>query len=320
MLLDSTILEVAISLVFIYLLLSLICTAVSEFISRIFAMRSNNLFEGIQNLLDEPGSKDIAEKIYKHPLISGLVKEGKIGKGVNWLTKKTKYGYPSYIPPRMFVIALLDVVAPGETKKDLAKLRDAVEKNGIINDKIKTALLALIDTSSDKLEDVYKNIEDWFNGSMERVSGWYKRNIQTVILILALIIVLVANVDTIMLANHFAQDSALRDTVVASAERFSDSSIPTSNLSLNDTVHVIEQLRVMPLGWTGESCNPFNLSCGWDWLLRKIFGLLITVFALSLGAPFWFDLLNKFINLRGTGNPPKLGEPKPEESKREIPG
>ena len=313
MLLDSTILEVAISLVFVYCLLSLICTAVAEFISRIFAMRSKNLAKGIRNLLNEPGAEDIAEKIYKHPLISGLAREGAIDKSLNWLAKKLKidnkmhWGLPSHIPPRLFVIALLDVVAPGESKStDLTTLRGLVKNSKTINDKTRTALLALIDTS--KLEDAHKNIEDWFNSTMERISGWYKRNIQTVILVLALAIVLVANVDTLMLANHFAQDSSLRTTYVASAEKLSGSSIPTSNVSFNDTVYAIEQLRMMPLDWTKEPCNPFYPSCGGDWLLKKIFGLIITVFALSLGAPFWFDILNKLMNLRGTGKKPPESE------------
>lgn len=312
MLLDSTILEVAISLVFVYCLLSLICTAAGEFISRIFAMRSNNLAEGIRNLLNEPGADDIAEKIYKHPLISGLAKNGLIDNGLNWLAEKLKinkklyWGLPSYIPPRMFVIALLDVVAPGESTKsiDLTTLRSLVKDSKTINDKTRTALLALIDSSTGELKDLHKDIENWFDGTMERISGWYKRNIQTVVLVLALAIVLVANADTLMLANHFAQDSSLRASYVASAERLSDSSIPTSNVSFNDTVYAIEQLRMMPLDWTKEPCNPLNLSCGGDWLLKKMFGLIITVFALSLGAPFWFDILNKLMNLRGTGKKP----------------
>jgi hypothetical protein len=34
-----------------------------------------------------------------------------------------------------------------------------------------------------------------------------------------------------------------------------------------------------------------------------VLGLLITAFAISLGAPFWFDLLNKFMIVRATVKP-----------------
>ena len=38
-------------------------------------------------------------------------------------------------------------------------------------------------------------------------------------------------------------------------------------------------------------------------LLRLLAGWLITAIALSLGAPFWFDTLNKFMVVRGTVKP-----------------
>jgi hypothetical protein len=43
----------------------------------------------------------------------------------------------------------------------------------------------------------------------------------------------------------------------------------------------------------------------------KILGLLVTVLAISLGAPFWFDLLNRLVNLRSTGKPPDPRRPEP---------
>ena len=40
---------------------------------------------------------------------------------------------------------------------------------------------------------------------------------------------------------------------------------------------------------------------------------LLTVLALSMGAPFWFDLLNKFMNVRYTGKSPDETSIKPEK-------
>jgi hypothetical protein len=37
----------------------------------------------------------------------------------------------------------------------------------------------------------------------------------------------------------------------------------------------------------------------------KLLGLLITIAAISQGAPFWFDLLNRVTNLRAAGRPPE---------------
>src|SRR5690606_22276134 len=43
-------------------------------------------------------------------------------------------------------------------------------------------------------------------------------------------------------------------------------------------------------------------------LLLSLLGCFVTALAISLGAPFWFDLLSLFMRLRGTGK-------KPEEDK-----
>ena len=53
----------------------------------------------------------------------------------------------------------------------------------------------------------------------------------------------------------------------------------------------------VPLGWSHDT-SPHNVC--WDGV-GKMLGLLVTAFALSLGAPFWFDLLGKVSNLRGAG-------------------
>jgi hypothetical protein len=45
---------------------------------------------------------------------------------------------------------------------------------------------------------------------------------------------------------------------------------------------------------------------GWNWshLLTALFGWLITALAASLGAPFWFETLQRFVNIRGNGRLP----------------
>ena len=93
----SYLLEIAIGIFFLYLLLSLFCSAINEWISRIFKLRANNLREGIKNLLDDPGFTAYAKKVYDHALIKGLSKRGKL---------------PSYIPSRIFASAVMDIVSP----------------------------------------------------------------------------------------------------------------------------------------------------------------------------------------------------------------
>ena len=332
MVLDSIILDVAIGIIFIYLLLSLICTSFSELIAQILALRSNTLEEGIRNLLNDPDGEYLAKHFYTHPLIAGFI-QNKQGRIDRWMKRSNK---PSYIPSRTFAIALMDIITrksetdlkPGptdvddETKKStqesktdpVRNFRDAVVENvKIQKDDTRRALLVLIDNSNNKLEEVQKNIEDWFNDAMDRVSGWFKRKMQFFVLIFAIVIVLSGNFDTIVIADNLATDSTLRDSFVESAGVFvfvnqsnnqsNNQSISSrSNTPLNETRDAIEELQMIQIGWSKE-----KLSRLWDPLplLKKITGLIITIFAISLGAPFWFDVLSRLANLRGTGGKPE---------------
>ena len=59
----------------------------------------------------------------------------------------------------------------------------------------------------------------------------------------------------------------------------------------------------------------------------KALGLLLTAFAISQGAPFWFDLLNKIIVIRSTvkpreksGEQPSKDKPAPETETEQVEG
>ncbi len=63
--------------------------------------------------------------------------------------------------------------------------------------------------------------------------------------------------------------------------------------------------EVLGLGWSKLN-SPFSRDyCNSEYkilgLMKKLAGLLLTVIALSLGAPFWFDLLKRIISIRSAG-------------------
>jgi hypothetical protein len=166
-----------------------------------------------------------------------------------------------------------------------------------------------------ELEQLRLNVEQWFTDAMQRVGGWYKRWTQRVQLVLAGLIVLVANADTIGMANRLTHDDALRASVVQAASQAS-AAPPMADASEARTKLLHEaRTLTLPLGWTCaqaglQNCvdvHPGSDWHSWDfwiaWLL-KLVGLLISVMAVSMGAPFWFDTLSKFVNLRGAGTPP----------------
>jgi hypothetical protein len=74
-------------------------------------------------------------------------------------------------------------------------------------------------------------------------------------------------------------------------------------------------LRPLPIGWHFDSTAPASSAPKTAWAriwggLTTVAGWLLTGLALSLGAPFWFDLLSKFINIRGAGEKPARADSK----------
>jgi hypothetical protein len=319
-------LDVVIGMIFVFLTLSLVCSAVNEIIEAWLNKRADYLENGIKELL---GNSGMAKEIYDHPLIAGLFR-GKYGVKGSYL--------PSYIPAENFAAALIDVflnssnkagtnntsppvvASPASVSFSLDSLRNIIDAN--INDpklgSAAKALRALIDSANNDAETVKKNVENWFNNSMDRVSGWYKRRTQIIILLLGLGVAVGVNADAITISNSLSHDKALRDSLVTAAEEYAkkDASAPTACLPNADTAKCkldAEMAKIkslgLPIGWSWGDPNLMPQSPGG--LLLKIFGWLITAFAISLGAPFWFDLLNKFMIVRSTVKPKEksLDEP-----------
>jgi hypothetical protein len=201
---------------------------------------------------------------------------------------------------------------PGHTKQSLLVLINKTKRDtALVSDRIISIEYQIV-----KLQE---NIEQWFNDAMDRVGGWYKRWTQRILLGIAIFLVLTANVDTLMLVKRFSRDNALRASIVAAADKAVQNNAGNSheNASLRRDLLTEAEKLTMPLGWIPNkddpykteqipNCNPIGSSCIIGWAL-KLVGLLISIIAIQLGAPFWFDTLSKFINIRGAGTPP--GEP-----------
>lgn len=302
----SEMLEVAICLALVYIILSLICSAVNEWIASRLGMRAKCLERAIKNLFNNP---EKVKEFYKNPLIAGL-SDGK--------------NLPSYIPSGTFAHVLLDVIKPSDEvagSKTFADLKDMISR--LPECEIRSVLLNFSSTAQEKVENVRKDVENWFNSAMERASGWYKRKIQWIMLGISFVVCGFLNADSFTIANTLWRDDALRASIVASAQQTiktppsSDPNVPPKN---------IEELRAeiqklnLPIGWVKRDdpnalkgdprAIPKDIR---DWAY-KIFGILFTALAASQGAPFWFDLLNKFVDLRGVGKKPKNEKEKKDGS------
>ena len=334
MIFGSTILEVAIGLLFVYLLLSLLCSAVAEYIEAKFNNRAKYLKEGITLLLNDTtgGGVDLAAQLYAHGLVRPFYRDG------------TKL--PSYIPARTFALALWNIASTAVAEDgsgsaagggtagvtaDLKAVRAAVATR-LPNQELRTALLTLIDEAQGDIEKARRNIEEWYDGMMDRVSGWYKRRTTVLMLLLGFVVAAVVNADTINIANTLARDGALRSSLVAAAEQRIRTPLSTATTA-GSTPDEVDAQATRNLQSAHDAVNALGLPIGWtkatpnnrddrrrvpdtfgDFFL-KLVGILVTGFAISQGAPFWFDMLNKFIVVRSTVKPSEKSGEQPSKDR-----
>ncbi len=390
---NSSILDVAAGLVFVFLTLSLICSAANEGIESFLKKRSKNLERGIRELLgdlslqaasstrpngtagppvpDQPGatdgnkaadqtSTDFVELLYNHGLINSLYR-GKYG--------ETPLGkLPSYIPAANFALAVLD----------LRKSVKPLPRN------LQSALDAFEMKAKGDLDMLQRELENWYDSSMDRVSGWYKRQTQMIVVALGLVAAMVLNVDSLYIARRLSTDPNLRQSVARMAEEAakhppqnqtsqasstvtgtpaSDQGTPSATPSQPQSgqtaspaseADAVAQIRSnlqtldgvgLPLGWqdftadfrarraaqaralkqqgktpANESRFAVYLEAGMEAVKMHGVGWIITALAVSLGAPFWFDMLNKIMVVRATVKPAEKSgtaaskDAKPDES------
>jgi hypothetical protein len=286
--LGSSILEVALGIGLFFLLLAVICTSINEIIARFLGLRADNLRSGIGELLGDPKLERIAKDLYDHPLIKPLEKTGR----------------PSYIYSKTFAKALVDTLREGATT--VVEVQKALNEDPTIPKELKRQLTILINDADNDFDELRKEIGFWFDHAMSRVSGWYKRKTQVVTFVVAVFLVGLLNADTLAVANGMIKNPAAREAFVAQASAL----IPTGQDGVPKTDIEAVQAALDPLGFEiGWADVDQDDPLGWylhveNWL-GHLPGWAITIFAIMLGAPFWFDLLGKVANIRSTGNRPQ---------------
>ena len=329
----SDMLDVAIGIAFVYLLVSLLCSAIVEAAEAILKRRSRDLERGIYELVRDP---QLVAKLYDHPLINGLFK-GDYAPGMRNL--------PSYIPSRSFALAIMDLLispdaaqhagvagaAPGAAKQSVgintAALIEKI-KDDPAADQARHAVLTLVNAAAGDAQKARENIEFWFDMAMDRVSGWYKRRSQRALFVIGLLVAIGLNIDTVRILRDLMTNKSKREAVVAIATNYAKQPPPSGDVR-SEFAPATKELGSLglPLGWPPcAKCDQAKWKvadrCWLDCWKRNlaaaggltIFGWLLTAFAVCLGAPFWFDVLNKFIVVRSTVKPKeKSGTEAPKE-------
>lgn len=354
--LNSETLEVGIGMVFLFLMMSLICTALQEWLEGIFKWRAMDLERGVRTLLDDKDGSTTSF-LYRHPLVYSLF-QGRYdpahlvssatlsGTDAQHVRLRARRNLPSYIPSSSFAMAFLDLVGRGpvsdaqgdEQDANHAPLTVALLREraaALSSPHLRRVMLSAIDHCGGNMDKLRTHIQDWFDGTMNRAGGWYKRRTQAVLFMLGILMACTLNVDSLHVMQRLTADKAFRDVVVKQA---GSASAPDANKAapalerFSDARNVIDSVG-MPVGWRAVSdgrtlpwvprqlCTNELKACvtgademyGW---FRVFAGWLVTALSVMLGAPFWFDTLNKLMVIRSTIKPK---DKRPDEVAPELP-
>ncbi len=341
------VLSIAIGLVLIYFLYSLLSSIIAEILSSWIGMRARMLRQGIDNILNDKRSgtgqdfkkwlQDIflveadnfkytnAGKFYEEPTIKYLAKPGEH----IWYSLRNRK--PSYISPENFAITVLNMFSnKGKGISEWDKIKFAIANNAMhFEPETHKMFQNLVNRSNDSFNNFVDLLLNHFADTMDRVNGWYKRKIGTIIFYIGLFLCTIFNVDTIQIVKTLSNNSEKRLQMIEMAERIIDTNASIDTL-MNEQDNSEEELKykqqalavvkdavfeandIVAAGWNFEDkkgskvCLIFKEMSPFK---SKFWGIIITALALTLGAQFWFDLLKKFVSLRSVGvKPDKIEE------------
>lgn len=327
--------DIALGMIVVYLVFSLGVTAFNEIVASFLSSRAKWLQRGVAALLTQSSPKGAAfplastDAFFRSPFIAML--------GSN--SGEDKRFAASYIPPWTMLQGLLDAFNNGKTEalESIAAIESAAKRlpEGA---PIRAAVESLIAQASGDMEKFRTLVDKWFADFDEQVRSWYRQKTQYVLVLLSAIVAGALNLDTIQLVRQLSVDDKTRSALVVKAVDASSkadlrllldkttldaaekelSALQAEPTPANEKVEAArkrlseEQAKYdkagadlikglstdgLQLGWSAVAVGAMGL---YEWA-QKLIGLLLSAAALSLGAPFWFDLLKKVASIRSVG-------------------
>ena len=310
----EAIIGVGIGLLFTWIVLSIATMEIQNWISDRLDIQAAFLEESILEMFTR--ERFLLEQFYDHPTIKGLCRWDKNGR-----LKK-----PSYIPNDVFTDVTLEILL-----NDKEKIRSL---NPEMNEMLDRLLRSPQETTGElgvsfglSLESQVtyyrKNIERWYDRTLSQASFWYRRNALMWAFGIGLVLAVTFNIDMINITEQLWRGPVIREALAAQLQNIQLTG-GTANISeipgYLDTIY-------LPVGWTSipaadiSVCRHFTTITAegsiayragnecrvmvnippvndlWGWVI-KLLGLVISAFAARQGAPFWFDLTRKLVNVR----------------------
>ena len=333
----SAIIDFALSICFIFFLMSIVASTIMEAFNAVIHGRNNSLKKQILAFV---GPK-LYVAIRDNPAIRGLApRPGPVAKMKGYVHHKKGSGtlvhdqMPTYIPSDVFALTLLaaiqqQAVDANTPPSDVSSLRTTAatyastvtdgNSNGAKN---VSELINTLSLQAPTMPALLDAIAKWFDGAMSRLSGQYKRGTQMWLFVVGFGIAVVWNANALRMADQLWNSTSARvvaqsaATAVAGIRPDATKGVPPSQKEANDAATKAMRAAAnlsLPIGWDHKqdvkdpyfTALPNSIEEFEDRGMVSVLGWIVTALMISLGAPFWFDLLNKVSDLRVVGSKPQ---------------
>ena len=291
----SQVLETAIGLVLMFFVVAFAASSIVEVYSRLLGKRAKDLEGTVKAMLagSKPATSTSATRALDAFKGTSIYQALQAAAGKSFLRKRDKL--PSYISAKAFADAVTEMLG---TDGMIENLPAGLEKR----------LRPLVREAGSDLLRIKAGLERWFDDTMGRLEGAYKRWATMWLLLVGFIIAVVANASTFDVAEKLWRDPVTRQAVAETAGRVSQQTTQDDIESVAQATDRLEELG-LPVGWDAAAKKEWgDWARSWEWSVSQVgtgVGWIVTALLVMLGAPFWFDVLTKLASLRSAGTKPR---------------
>lgn len=293
----SAVLDTAIGVVFVFFIISTICSNTYTIIARILNTRGKLLNESLEKLLGESAY----QRVMNHPLIKDKLRAAGMS-GVDFER------LPDWIDPDVFAKVLTDIAQEANQATDVSRVLP-----GQVGDTVIYAIEQL-QRGVAQVQEIKSEIKNWYNQRMFDLTEIFKRQSQIWLALIALVITVIFNLNTIAIAEALWHGPTLRDAVVETATQQVDAENIAAEGDERGPVEIFQEELValnLPVGWTEEELGKFYLPKDLAFATlapgrnapgagKMIIGWGITIGAAMFGAPYWYRLLQNLVDIRSS--------------------
>lgn len=201
---------------------------------------------------------------------------------------------------------------PDKSIDELSVLIAKIKCSSNLSPRLKDNLIRLAGQVEEKTEDTEQKIRQfrneiaiWFEQSMVHFSRTYRRNVKALTVVTSAILAFLVNADTLYMIRRISENTATRSVIIQNAAQMEGCQNDFSSEQCMNNMASLLDSTILPIGWHSVNrqiqFSPFNVFK----VFRAMIGWLLTGIAISMGSRFWFQLLDRFIHIRDTGESPR---------------